>query len=116
MVRQEPFEEEAGKSKKCAKRCAVSFTIIYVILFPFLFYMAMLSSMIFDNPHMTTTLGLSIIFTTFCIPLSIPVSIYLMWSRYFQGLYKKTGFFCTLPPLTFGAVYFILDVLPFFFR
>lgn len=112
MDRQTTFEEEAIKSKKYARRCVISFTVLYAVLFPFLFYMAMLSSMVFDNPHMTTTRGLSIIFTTFCVPLSIPISIYLMWSRYFREQYKKSSFFCAIPLLTFLVVFLVLDVFP----
>lgn len=116
MVAKVSIEQELGKEKKSTKRFATIFTMIYVILFPFLFYMAMLSGMIFDNPHMTNTLGLTIIFTTFCIPLSIPVSIYLIWSRYLRGQYKKAVFFCWLPLLTLVVVCFLIEILPFFIR
>ena len=109
-------EQKIAYDRKNAKYFAIGFTVVYVIFFPFFFYMALLSGMIFDNPHMTTLIGLLIIFITFLIPLSMPVSIYLMWSRYFRGQYKKTRFFCTLPLLTFGGVYFVIDVLPALFR
>jgi hypothetical protein len=102
-------------NRKRVKWVVVICTIIYVILFPFFFYMALLSTMVFDNPHMTVPLGSLIILVTFCIPLSMPISIYLMWSKYCRLQYKKAGFFCILPLLTFGGVYLMLDVLPAYF-
>ena len=100
-----------AKVKKTAKCLAVISTLIYIVLFPPFFYMGLLSSMIFDNPRMTAPVGLSIIFLTLLISLSMPVSIYLIWSRYLRGLYKKTLFFCALPLMTFIGVSLITVLL-----
>jgi hypothetical protein len=108
--------QKIASDRKRAKWGATICTVVYVLLFPVFFYMALFSMMVFDNPHMTTPLGLLIIFMTFWIPLSMPVSIYLMWSRYCRHQYKKAGFCCALPLITFCGVYLMLDVLPAFFR
>jgi hypothetical protein len=78
-------------------RCAWTATIIYFLLFPLLFMFAAASVMIFDSPSMPVPLGLSIIFLYFCIPLSIPFTFYLVWSRYSQGEYRKSRQFCLIP-------------------
>jgi hypothetical protein len=107
----ETIDREEKKNRKSAKRCAVGFTILYTILFFPFFYMGLLSSMVFDNPRMTVPIGLSIIFLTLLISLSMPVSIYLMWSRCLRGEYKKTRIFCALPIFTFIGVSLITEVL-----
>lgn len=107
----ETIDGEEKKNQKSAKRCAVGFTILYIILFLPFFYMGLLSSMVFDNPRMTVPIGLSIIFLTLLISLSMPVSIYLMWSRYLRGEYRKTLIFCALPIFTFIGVSLLTEVL-----
>ena len=91
-------------------------TIIYIILSPFLFYMALLSSMVSDNPSITPFLVGLIMFIVFLIPLSIPISIYLMWSRYFRNQHEKARFFSRLPLFTFAGVFLIIDGIPFLYR
>lgn len=83
--------------RRCSKICGTICTLLYLILSPFLFYMALLSSMIFAKPSMTIPVGLSIMALIFCIPLSMLISIYLIWSRYNRKEYKKSLLFCALP-------------------
>jgi hypothetical protein len=99
--------------KKKAKICAVAWTIMYVLLLPLLSYFALLSAMIFDNPHLSIPKGLSIIFTISLIPLSLPVSIDLMWSSYVCEEYDKTLFFWSLPWLTLIAVLALDPIIRF---
>jgi magnesium-transporting ATPase (P-type) len=91
-------------------------TIIYIILFPFLFYMGMLSPMVVDGTHTPPFLVALSIFAVFLIPLSLPVSIYLMWSRYSRNQHEKARFFSRLPLFTFAGVFLILDGIPFLYR
>lgn len=92
--------EELSTNQKSVKCWAIFWTLLYLALFPLLIYAALFSVMVFDNPHMTVPLGLSIIGVIFFIPLSIPVSIYLIWSNYWHSRYKRSLFFCALPILT----------------
>ncbi len=85
------------KDQKKTKRCAWIATIIYLLLLPFLFMMAVASIMVFDCPDMAVPIGLSIIFMYFCVPLSIPFTLYLIWSRYSRNDYKKSRQFCLIP-------------------
>ena len=106
-----PLPKDIAKTKRSTKYWAVGSTIVYIVLFPVFFYMGLLSSMVFDCPRMTTFVGLLIIFLTLLISLSMPVSIYLIWSRYQRGLYKKALFYCALPLITFVGVSLINVVL-----
>jgi hypothetical protein len=103
--------EEMDRDRKSAKCCAISFSIIYLMLFLPFFYMGMLSSMAFDNPIMTAPVGIVIMLLTFSISFSMPISIYLMWSRYLCGQYKKTRIFCAIPPLTFVFASIVIETL-----
>lgn len=68
--------------------------------FPLLSYFAILSAMIFDSPRLSISKGLSAIFFISFIPLSLPVSIDLMWSSYVCEEYDKTLFFWSIPWVT----------------
>jgi hypothetical protein len=70
--------------------------------------------MAFDNPRMTTFMGLLFIFLFLCIPLSIPVSIFFMWRRYFQMHYSKARFHCCLPIIIALVNYFLIELLGWF--
>ena len=99
------------KERRSTCRWITTSTIIYLILFPILFYLSLLSFMVFDNPHMTTFMGLLFIFLFLCIPLSIPVSIFFMWRRYFQMQYSKACFHCGVPIITALVNYFLIEFL-----
>ncbi|GAB4229608.1 MAG: hypothetical protein Tsb0021_07430 [Chlamydiales bacterium] len=90
--------------KRKAKICAVVWTMIYVLLLPLLSYFVLLSTMIFDDPHLSIPKGLFIIFTLSLIPLSLPLSVDLMWSSYVCEEYGKTLFFWLIPWLTLITV------------
>lgn len=94
--------------KKKAKICAITWTIIYSLLFPLLAYFSLFSMLIFDNPDLSAFKGLSIIFIISLLPLSLPISIDLMWSSYVAEEYNKTLIFWSVPWLTFISL-LILD-------
>jgi hypothetical protein len=85
------------KEQKSARRDAFRFSAFYVVLFPIFLYLGLLAAMA----------GLSAMFLMLLIPLSMLVSIHLIWARYACGQYKKMSFFCILPILTF----FVVDAL-----
>ena len=100
--------------KRRAKICATAWTIIYALLFPILSYFSLFSAMVFDNPHISTLAGLSTIFAISLIPLSLPLSMELMWSSFICEEYKKTLFSWSLPWLTI-VFFMVLDYLIRFF-
>jgi hypothetical protein len=90
--------------RKKAKICAIVWTIIYILLFPILIFMAMASLLVFDKPGLSLLKGLSIVFIYSLLPLSIPVSIDLMWSSYAGEEYQKTLIFWAVPWLAIIAI------------
>ena len=105
--------EPIQNMKRKAKICAVTWTIIYILLLPFLSYFALLSSMIFDDPHLSIPKGLSIIFTISLIPLSLPLSVDLMLSSYVCEEYGKTLSFWSVPWLTLIIVLALNPIIRF---
>lgn len=93
--------------QKKSKKYAWIVTILYFFLFPLLIGFAGASVMVFDSPSMTIIGGLSIIFMYICIPVSIPITLYLVWSRYIQGKYRQSRLFCLIPLgiLVLAAIY-----------
>lgn len=83
-----------------AKYFAVISTVAYGMLFPVFTWMALLWSAASDS---SKTLEFFIIFSWFWVPISIPSSIYLMWSKYRTGKYKHTIISCALPLLAFAT-------------
>jgi len=102
------------KDKKKTKKYAWIATTTYLVLFPFLFMLAVASIMIFDGPRVTVPIGLTIVFVYFCMPFSIPLTFYFVWSRYLRGDYKKSRQFCLLPMYVAAVTVFcfaLLDII-----
>jgi len=83
-----------------SKWYAIPFTIIYLLIFLPALWMALLWSAAADPSSVWDFLTL---FTWFWIPISIPLSIYFMWSSYRKGKHKSVRFFSSLPLLALGA-------------
>ncbi len=88
---------EISFEQKKSRRFVTVWTCLYVILFPFVFWMALWSILIFDSPSITVFIGIPIICAFLCLPLSMLVSIWKMWSHYFHKQYPKIHWFCALP-------------------
>jgi hypothetical protein len=103
------------QGRKTAKYSAIGWTIVYVILFPLFMYIALLSGMLFENPKTTVPIGLTMMFVMFWIPLSMPISVYLMWFNFSHHKYNRTIFLGLLPLLTFIVALLLVDgILPLF--
>ena len=101
--------------RKTAKYSTIGWTLIYVMLFPSFLYIAFISGMVLENPKTTVPIGLTMMFVMFWIPLSMPISVYLMWSHFSHHKYNRTIFWGLLPLLTFVVALLLVDgVLPLF--
>ena len=105
--------------RKKAKRWAWIATVAYLMLFPFLLMLAFASVMVFDRPNTPILFGLGLIFMYFLMPLSIPCTFYLVWSRYTHGNYQQSRRFCWIPIWVIGAVltsFALMDVIEGLFK
>jgi hypothetical protein len=98
--------KESAEDRKMAKWAAISSTVLYLVLFPFICYIALISVLVTIDK--TPFLKWMNVIYHLLILLSIPISIYFIWSRYSLEQYKKTYFFCVLPLVTFLVVSFVL--------
>lgn len=103
--------QDNNRTRKQTKRYAWIVTIIYLVLFPFLSMLAMASGMISDSPSIAFPVVLSVIALYFCIPLSIPISLYLIWSRFLKKNYRNSRRYCFLPLYVFGIVQILTFLL-----
>lgn len=90
-------------------------TTAFIILFPILLCMAFVCSMLAVEDPTETPTSL-VIFVLSWLPLSIPASIYFMWSRYKRGERRKALIFAGLPFYTFAAVLLIAGISDILFR
>lgn len=105
--------KQSPRHKRKALICAIVWTVIYILIFPMVFQLVSISMMVFDNPTITALEGLSIIFMCSLIPLSLPVTIDLMWSSYLSEEYKKTFIFWLTPWLLLGFLLILCLLLEF---
>lgn len=88
------------KDRKVTKRCAWFATIIYILIFPFVMRLLAFALLIMPSAGVDIRgilIGLPMILTCLSIPLSIPLALYLIWSRYFRSNYLWSREFCFLP-------------------
>ncbi len=104
------FIDEQNEARK-VRRSVIFWTILYAVLFPLVFCFSLLSTMIFDSPHITAANGLPLIFIFFLLPFSLPLSIDLMWSSYLCKEYRKITFFCMFPLLTFLCICVLVSLI-----
>lgn len=103
-------DAELLKQQKITKRRIWIVTLFYLIPFPFLLYVSLFSVAIL-NPSGIKLLQWAFILLCLSIPLSIPVSIFFMWHRYFQKKYLKINFYFVLPIITTVSCYFLIEFL-----
>ena len=104
-------EKDTKYEKTLAKYLSILSTLMYIVLFPFCCYIWPLLGFLFEHPRMATTLGYWVMSLTILIPLSMPVSIYFIWSRYRRGLHEQAIFFCALPVIMCVGIFFVVSLL-----
>ena len=98
------------KEQAATRRWIWAVMLIYLILFPFLLYASLFSFMIFERPG-AKILQLTFIALFLSIPLSIPVSIFFMWRKYFQKKYSQVRFYFSVPIITTVICYFLIEAV-----
>jgi hypothetical protein len=91
-----------------AKYCAIAGSIIYLIIFPIFSWMALFWNAASDPVYLADFVTN---FTWFLVPISIPASIYIMWSRYRIGGFKKVFYAFLLPFVAFGIFLLINAII-----
>ena len=102
------------KYRKHALYIASVSSILYLALLPIMLTLFLYSLMAFVNWHPLA--GLIGALFLLLVPISMPVSVYIMWSKYLRGLYKKTLFFSILPILTLCVAILVVMLLETIFR
>lgn len=93
-------QNEEQKQTKINARIA---TTVYLILLPFSVLYAVFASC-FDS-------SLANVFLNLCIPLSIPVTLLVVWDKYLNKKHKSCCRCCLIPVYVFVATQFIIEPL-----
>lgn len=92
-------------------------TAIYIVVYPILLGMAFVCSMLALERSTETLVTRGVIVVTMAgLLLSIPVSIYLMWSMYFRNQLGKSLIFAGLPLYAYAVMLLIYGILDAFTR
>jgi hypothetical protein len=103
-----------AEDQKKMKKYAQNATIIYSLLFPFLLWFAGMSSMVADSPSISQPVAITFVCINLCLPLSIPFTLYFIWSRYLRKNYKSCRRCCFIPLYVFGIMQVFFIFLSFF--
>jgi hypothetical protein len=100
--------EETDLSQKKDTRIFVWIaTVLYLIFFlPCLQFWCM-TGMVFDSDAVSRLFGFIFILAWLTVPLSMPISVILIWRRYCKGDYIKANIFCLIPGF---AILFALGI------
>lgn len=97
--------------QKRAGLCGLVCSVVYLACFFLSFYLFVFVPGLIGHPEMTTGIGLLLVFLSFSAPLSIIVSIGLIWNRYLKQDYKGVYSACYIPPITIVTVIILLKLV-----
>lgn len=101
--------------QKKARFCAFICSTLYLALFFLSFYIIIFIPNLFGNPEIGDTTGLLLVFLSLLAPLSIVVSIGLIWNRYLNQDYKNVYFACLIPLATALVVIVLMKLIQILF-
>jgi hypothetical protein len=110
-------DPEAGKTpdpaemKRTAKRYAILLTCTHCVLFPLFLYGATGSLWVLVSDQYSPAMAWFLVIVTFLTPVSVPISIWLIWWSYLRGSYRGVIWFGLLPIITFESVFLVIVAL-----
>lgn len=104
-----------NNEQKRAMLCGLVCSVVYLACFFLSFYLFVFVPGLLGNPQMTTGLGLLLVFLSLCAPLSIVVSIGLIWNSYLNQNYKRVYLACYIPPITVVTIIILLQLINILF-
>lgn len=100
-----------SEEQKRARLCGFICSFVYLAFFFISFYLFIFVPELIGNPEMTTNLGLLLVFLSLWTPLSIVLSIGLIWNRYLNQDYRRVYMACLIPPVTVIIVIVLLKII-----
>ncbi len=100
-----------SEEQKRARLWGFICSFVYLACFFLSFYLFVFVPQLLGNPEMTTQIGLLLIFLSLLTPLSIVVTIGLIWNRYIHKDYKAVYYSCLIPPITVVLVVVLLKFI-----
>src|SRR5262245_51448652 len=106
---------QGSKEQTRARLCGFICSFIYLALFFLSFYTIVFVPQLYGNPDVTGTIGIVLVFLSLCVPLSIVVSIGLIWNRYLAQDYKMLYLSCLIPIVTLLVVVLLMKFVQLLF-
>jgi membrane protein YdbS with pleckstrin-like domain len=91
------MEEAASKQKKVTRIFAWISTALYLIFFLPVFRAWLFMVAILESSNVSQLFGSIYLFAWLTVPLSMPISVILIWHRYCKKEYAKANIFCLIP-------------------
>ncbi|MBS0629783.1 MAG: hypothetical protein JSS30_06120 [Verrucomicrobia bacterium] len=88
----DPKREEI--ERKRTKIIAWVATVAHILASPFFLLLSYLTIFFGDDPSIPSGILLLVTLLYFCIPLSVPITLYLIWSRYKRKKFKAARWHC----------------------
>jgi hypothetical protein len=101
--------------QKTAKVFGLICTLVYLALFFLSFYAIIFLPSLYGNPDMTSKIGVLLVFLSLLPPLSIVISIGLIWNRYFSQDYLGVYISCLIPIATIIFVVVLMKIIQVLF-
>ena len=92
--------EKTVLNQRGAKAIAIASTIVYLAIF---FPLCWIAFFWLAATEPSQARELTVAFSWFWTPITIPISVYSTWSSYRMKNYKRILIWCSLPLLTFGS-------------
>ncbi len=105
MKRGALLEEKSNHFNKKAEICAVVLSCIYMLAFPFFCSMGLIGPLAFGSSKATVLYAACIVLLLYSMPVSLSISVYLMWARS-----KQLSFFFFSAALPIAVFFLILLV------
>lgn len=103
------------EQQRRARFWGIIISLAYLACFFLSFYSFVFVPQLLGNPDVTTNVGLALIFLSLLTPLSIVVSIALIWNRYLKDDFKGLYLSSLIPIITFIIVLIVLKFIQLLF-
>lgn len=97
--------------RQTARRYAILLTISHCILFPLFVYGALGSLWVLKSDQYSWTVAWLLVGLAFLTPISVPLSIGLIWRSYLGKRFRRVIWYGLIPIMTFETVFILIVLL-----
>ena len=103
------MDKSLVKTKHTKK--AIFWTTVYLVFWRLPLSVIIVFVDYLSGPHVSSFFAITILYSAFLVPLSIPVAIFLIWFNYFRSKYERIPLLCAMPVIVGTIVYLFTYIL-----